>query len=172
MTKTNKKGKELMDDVNAEWASFKDSRDSRKEILGMDDFKKGAQSFIGQIKGQSTGEGGWVAKNDFQIKKMKGFLMKRGIFDAVGGTTASAEQIAQRKKREAKALKLELKRKEKRQRGSRTLAKRKMEVPAYLQKLEELKKYKKGFQILLDYYGLSRCAPSTRLKLEKLGLVK
>ena len=162
---TNKKGRKLLDDVNAEWA---------KSNAGMDGFKKGAQSFIGQIKGQSTGEG-WVAKNDFQMKKMKGFLMKRGIFDAVGGTTATAEQIAQRKLKDAKLSAKAKKLKEKRQRGSATLAKRKMEVPAYLQKLEELKKYKKGFAILYGFfrYEIEHTNHGENyIKLKKLGLIK
>ena len=161
MTKTNKKGKKLLDDVNAEWQR-------QREPMGMEDFKKGAQDFIGQIKGQSTGQQDW-ATGDFQQRKQSGWLKKRGIFE--GDTTATPEQVMHKKKKDAKAKVTEAKRKEKRQRGSATLKKRKSEVPEYLQKLEELKKYKKGFKILLDYYGLSRCHPSTRLKLEKLGLV-
>ena len=177
---TNKKGRKLLDDVEKEWAALGDR--GVPQHTGMDNFKKETENFIGQIKGQSTGEG-WVAKNDFQMKKMKGFLMKRGIFDSVGGTTATAEQIAQRKKKDAKLAAKAKKMKEKRQRGSATLAKRKMEVPAYLQKLEELKKYKKGFKILLEYYnsnsknknrmemgGYGQLPMSEELK--KLGLVK
>ena len=176
---TNKKGRKLLDDVEKEWARVDRGM---PQHTGMDNFKKETENFIGQIKGQSTGEG-WVAKNDFQMKKMKGFLMKRGIFDSVGGTSPSAEQIAQRKKKDAKLAAKAKKMKEKRQRGSATLAKRKMEVPAYLQKLEELKKYKKGFKILLEYYnsnsknknrmemgGYGQLPMSEELK--KLGLVK
>ena len=59
MTKTNKKGRKLMDDVNAEW---------EKREINLSDFKKGAQNFIGQIKGQSTGQQNWSA-GDFQQKR-------------------------------------------------------------------------------------------------------
>ena len=138
MTKTNKKGRELLDNVNADH----DKRMWERREMQLGDFKAGAQEFIGQIKGQSTGQQEW-SRGDFQQKKQS---------------------------RVAAKLK-EAKRVEKRQRGSNTLKKRKSEVPEYLKKLEDLKKYKKGFKILLDYYGLSRCHPSTRLKLEKLGLV-
>ena len=177
MTKTNKKGRKLLDDVNAEW--------QRRE-MNMDDFKKGAQSFIGQIKGQSTGQQDW-STGDFQKKKQSGWLKKRGIFDAVDGTTATPEQIAQRKKKDAKAKVAEAKRLAKRQRGSATLKKRKSEVPEYLKKLEELKKYKKGFAILYAEfrYEITHRNPiltdentkfkyrgENYIKLKKLGLVK
>ena len=176
MTKTNKKGRELLDNVNADH----DKRMWERREMQLGDFKKGAAEFIGQIKGQSTGQQEW-SRGDFQQKKQSSWLKKRGIFE--GRTAATPEQIALKKKRGAAAKLKEAKRVEKRQRGSRTLAKRKMEVPAYLQKMEDLKKYKKGFQILLDYYGLSSkrnrhfCDPAilrtaTQLKLKKLGLVK
>ena len=146
----------------------------------MDDIKKGAQDFIGQIKGQSTGQQDW-STGDFQKKKMKGFLEQRGIFE--GDTTASPEQVMHKKKKDAKRAVAEAKRLAKRQRGSATLKKRKSEVPEYLQKLEELKKYKKGFKILLEYYnsnsknknrmemgGYGQLPMSEELK--KLGLIK
>lgn len=160
---TNKKGKKLLDDVNAEWQR-------QREPMGMEDFKKGAQDFIGQIKGQSTGQQDW-ATGDFQQRKQSGWLKKRGIFE--GDTVATPEQVMHKKKKDAKRAVAEAKRLAKRQRGSRTLKKRKSEVPEYLKKLEELKKYKKGFKILLvDGERFLRHNPSTRLKLEKLGLVK
>lgn len=161
---TNKKGKKLLDDVNAEWQR------QREQPMGMEDFKKGAQDFIGQIKGQSTGQQDW-ATGDFQQRKQSGWLKKRGIFE--GDTVATPEQVMHKKKKDAKRTVAEAKRLEKRQRGSATLKKRKSEVPEYLKKLEELKKYKKGFKILLvDGERFLRHNPSTRLKLEKLGLVK
>jgi len=163
MTKTNKKGKKLLDDVDAEW--------QRREMR-MDDFKKGAQDFIGQIKGQSTGQQDW-STGDFQKKKMKGFLEQRGIFE--GDTTASPEQVMHKKKKDAKRAVAEAKRLAKRQRGSATLKKRKSEVPEYLQKLEELKKYKKGFAILyaeFRYEIAHRNEGENYIKLKKLGLVK
>ena len=157
MTKTNKKGRELLDNVNADH----DKRMWERREMQLGDFKAGAQEFIGQIKGQSTGQQEW-SRGDFQQKKQSSWLKKRGIFE--GSTVATPERGVAAKLKEAKRV-------EKRQRGSNTLKKRKSEVPEYLKKLEDLKKYKKGFKILLDYYGLSRCHPSTRLKLEKLGLV-
>ena len=163
MTKTNKKGKKLLDDVNAEW--------QRRE-MNMDDFKKGAQSFIGQIKGQSTGQQDW-STGDFQQKKQSGWLKKRGIFE--GDTTATPEQVVHKKKKDAKAKVAEAKRVEKRQRGSKTLRKRKEQVPAYLQKLEDLKKYKKGFAILYAEFRYEIAHTNegeNYMKLKKLGLVK
>ena len=138
----------------------------------MDDFKKGAQDFIGQIKGQSTGQQDW-SSGDFQQRKMKGFLEQRGIFE--GDTVATPEQVMHKKKKDAKRAVAEAKRLAKRQRGSATLKKRKSEVPEYLQKLEELKKYKKGFAILyaeFRYEIAHRNEGENYIKLKKLGLVK
>ena len=134
----NKKGKKLMDDVEKLWRQTKDARS---------EYKTEAKGLLDQITGVSSGQVVPKDQMDFQRKKMKGFMEKRGIFD--NHITATAEQIALRKKKEAKALKLELKRKEKRQRGSKTLKKRKSEVPAYLQKLEELTKHKKACNLLI-----------------------
>ena len=162
MTKTNKKGKELLDDVNAEW--------ERRE-MNLTDFKKGAQEFIGQIRGQSTGQQEW-SRGDYLAKKQGSWLKKRGIFE--NDKTATPEQIALRTKKDAAAKKKEAKRVEKRQRGSKTLAKRKMEVPEYLQNMEDLKKYKKGFAILYTFfrYEIEHTNEGQNLiKLKKLGLV-
>lgn len=174
MTKTNKKGRKLMDDVNAEW--------QRQRLpMGMEDFKKGAQDFIGQIKGQSTGQ---PTTCDFQQRKQSGWLKKRGIFE--GDTTATPEQVMLKKKKDAKRAVGEAKRLAKRQRGSVTLKKRKMEVPEYLQKLEELKKYKKGFQLIWLHFAKKHYEDWARNpaaysngsseeiyeKLQSLGLIK
>ena len=162
----NKKGKKLMDDVENLWRQTKERKkkiDARyvmpdgsvrdlskeREEYELDRSKReaDAKGLLDQITGVSSGQVIPKDQMDFQRKKMKGFMEKRGIFDS--HITATAEQIALRKKKEAKALKLELKRKEKRQRGSKTLKKRKNEVPAYLQKLEELTKHKKACNLLI-----------------------
>lgn len=167
MTETNKKGKKLLDDVNAEW-----QRKREHLPMGMDDFKKGAQEFIGQIKGQSTGQQ-WARSEAYGQKKQDSWLKKRGIFE--GDTTATPEQVVLKKKKDAKAKVAEAKRVEKRQRGSKTLRKRKMEVPEYLQKMEELKKYKKGFKLLMDCLNEKEVSTSKQCfllkELKKLGLI-
>ena len=113
----------------------------------------------------------WFDYPSFQKKKQGQWLKKRGIFE--NDKTATPEQIALRKKRDAVAKKKEAKRVEKRQRGSKTLAKRKMEVPEYLQNMEDLKKYKKGFAILYAFfrYEIEHTNEGENLiKLKKLGL--
>ena len=167
MTKTNKKGRKLLDDVNADHQRMWERRE-----MQLADFKAGAQEFIGQIKGQSTGQHDW-SRGDFQQKKQSSWLKKRGIFD--GDTVATPEQVMRKKKKDAKAKVAEAKRLAKRQRGSNTLKKRKSEVPEYLQKLEELKKYKKGFAILyaeFRYEIVHQNEGENYIKLKKLGLVK
>ena len=183
MTKTNKKGKKLIDDVEKMWQQRKNQADNVNR--NMHQFGEEAKGFLNKITGEgarawSTGQAEWD-KLQYQKRKMKGFMENRGIFESsLKPTTA---QIELKKKRDAKAKKVEAKRVEKRQRGSKTLKKRKSEVPEYLQKLEELKKYKKGFKILLEYYnsnsknknrmemgGYGQLPMSEELK--KLGLIK
>ena len=173
MTKTNKKGKKLIDDVEKMWQQRKNQADNVNR--NMHQFGEEAKGFLNKITGEgarawSTGQAEWD-KLQYQKRKMKGFMENRGIFES--GLKPTTAQIELKKKRDAKAKKVEAKRVEKRQRGSKTLKKRKSEVPEYLQKLEELKKYNKGFKILLvDGERFLRHNPSTWLKLEKLGLVK
>ena len=173
----NKKGKKLMDDVEKLW------RDRNRQSERLQKFGADASSFLEKITGESTGE----APRDrvaYQKRKMKGFMEKRGMFG--GDTTATPAQVMLKKKKDAKRAVGEAKRLEKRQRGSKTLKKRKSEVPAYLQKLEELKKYKKGFQLIWLHFAKKHYEDWARNpaaysngsseeiyeKLQSLGLIK
>jgi hypothetical protein len=180
--KTNKKGKKLIDDVEKMWQQKKEQADNVNR--NMHQFGEEAKGFINKLTGEgsrawSTGQAEWD-KLQYQKRKMKGFMENRGIFESsLKPTTA---QIELKKKRDAKAKVQEAKRVEKRQRGSKTLRKRKEQVPEYLQKLEDLKKYKKGYKILFDYLKMNSDLlddknggkPFRALlnKLHKLGLIK
>lgn len=156
-----------MDDVEKLW------RDRNRQSERLQKFGADAGSFLEKITGSTTG----VAPRDkgYQKRMMKGYLAKRGIYD--GDMVATPAQVALKKKKDAKAKVAEAKRKEKRQRGSKTLKKRKSEVPEYLQQLQMNKKYRKGFKILFTYFDEMRGYDNdlrikrVEAKLAKLGLI-
>ena len=164
----NKKGKKLMDDVEDLWRQTK----AKEDTLG--DFKDSAKGLLEQITGESTG----AAPRDriaYQQRKMKGFMEKRGMFG--GNTKASPEQIALKKKRDAKARAVEAKRVEKRQRGSKTLKRRKI-IVADVESGRMVAKYQDGYKVLYKYFcerkGYDNELRIKRVeeKLRKLELIK
>ena len=168
----NKKGKKLMDDVEDLWRQTKDK--STVIDMNLGDFKNSAKGLLEQITGESTGE----APRDtveYQKRKMKGFMEKRGMFG--GNTTATPEQIALKKKRDAKARAVEAKRVEKRQRGSKTLKQRKI-IVADIESGRMVAKYQDGYKVLYKYFcemkGYDNDLRIKRVekKLQKLGLIK
>ena len=164
-TTTNKKGRELMDNVNK-------VNEARLAESSLADFKDGAKGFLEQISGDSTGQ----AQRDtvkYQKRKMKHHLMNRGIFE--GDMKPTPQQIALKIKRDAKAKLVEEKRLEKRRRGSNTLKRRKI-IVADIESGRLVAKYQDGYKILYKYFKeitIDDLVARERVKkkLRKLGLL-
>lgn len=178
----NKKGKELLDNVNNIWRQAKGNITPESSLA---DFKDGAKGFLEKITGDSTGQ----AQRDtvkYQKRKMKHHLMNRGIFEG-DNMVPTPEQIAQKIKRDAKAKLVEEKRVEKRRRGSNTLKRRKMQSKIVVADIESgrlVAKYQDGYKVLYKYFkemkgqdtlvGYDNDLRIKRVekKLRKLGLIK
>ena len=170
----NKKGKELLDNVNNIWRQTKDNLAPDGSSPTLADFKDGAKGFLEKISGDSTGQGS-RDNVKYQKRKMKHHLMNRGIFDG-DNMKPTPQQIALKKKRNAQAKLKEDVRVEKRRRGSNTLKRRKI-VVADIESGRMVAKYQDGYKILLKYFsemkGYDNDLRIKRVekKLQKLGLL-